>query len=144
MNTIKQNIEKNISSPGEKPHNVYDYLVVFSMALVSFALVPLVVRIARTQSAKDISYATPIMFTLAFVILTFVSAIKKLYLAFFIFIIGLVISIILLVQKIMYEKNSSNYIDGDSQEDIEIEDYPTKFSFPDPELAGIQKAKFKN
>lgn len=120
--------------------DINNIIVVFAMLLIACGLIPLIVRVAKTQSAKDISYATPILFIIAFFLLLIVSAFKKIYAAFFIFLIGLIASIILLIQKYMHDKNTSH---RESREDREIDNYNTKFKFPDPSLDGIQNAKFK-
>lgn len=145
---VMANINKKLNKPNFSPEPTQgmdwvNIAVFIAIALKTFGLIPLVIRVARTQSAEDISYITPIMFLLAFLILCVVSIAKKVYAPILLFLIGITASVVLLIQKIMYENNkTSTDGEGESKIDKEIMKYHTKFKFPDPNLNGLDKAKF--
>lgn len=95
------------------PSSSYDFMslfILFAMLLKACALIPIIVKVVLTKSAEDISLITPIMFLISFSILIIISLIKGLFMPLTIFIIGITASIVLLIQKIMYEK--SKYYDS--------------------------------
>ncbi len=106
----------------------YDFIGLFiliAMLLKACAQIPLIIKVTQTKSAEDISMFTPIMFLISFSILSAISLIKKLYMPLLIFIIGVATSIILIVQKITYEKSKDNNIQ-------ELPNYQqNNFQFPD-------------
>ena len=109
--------------------------ILLAMCLKVFGLVPIIVRIAQTKSAEDISLATPIMFCVAFLMLALISFKKGFYVPLGLFVIGIGVSIVLIVQKVLYEKSKN----GVEQEiDREIEHTKTTFNFPDPHIANLE------
>lgn len=81
-----------------------DNLIILSFLLISLGLVPIIIQITANKSARDISIGTPIIFIIAFLIISITSYIKSSYKLFGIFVIGLVVSIVLLIQKILFDK----------------------------------------
>lgn len=81
-----------------------DNLIILSFLLISLGLVPIIIQITANKSAHDISIGTPIMFILAFLTMTITSYIKGSYKLVGIFGIGLAVSIVLLIQKILFDK----------------------------------------
>lgn len=105
--------------------------ILLAMCLKVFGLVPIVVKIAQTKSAEDISLATPIMFLIAFLLLALISFKKAFYLPLGLFVIGIAVAVILIVQKVLYENSKSSV---EQQINKEIENQQTTFNFPDPNL----------
>lgn len=105
--------------------------ILFAMTLKVFGLVPIVVKIGQTKSAEDISLATPIMFLIAFLLLALISFKKAFYVPLGLFIIGIAVAIILILQKVLYEKSKNNV---EQQINQEIDSQKTTFKFPDPNL----------
>ena len=81
-----------------------DNLIILSFLLISLGLVPIIIQITANKSARDISIGTPIIFIIAFLTISITSYIKSSYKLFGIFVIGLVVSIVLLIQKILFDK----------------------------------------
>jgi len=106
MDSNNNNNHTNNIKPKE-----FDYMGMFillAMSLKACGQIPLIIKITQTKSAEDISLATPIMFSISFLILAILSFKKRLYIPLFIFIIGIATSVILLLQIILYEKSKSN------------------------------------
>lgn len=102
----------NFFNMQNNPASSYDFMGLFiliAMLIKACAQIPLIVKVTQTKSAEDISIMTPIMFLISFSILGTLSLMKKLYMPLLIFIIGVATSIILIVQKITYEKSKDNY-----------------------------------
>lgn len=78
--------------------------ILFGITVQAFALIPLIVRVHKTKSAEEISYFTPIMFLFAFILFSVISLSKEYYLPLIVFLVGIVASTMLLVQKIIYER----------------------------------------
>jgi|SaaInlStandDraft_5_1057022.scaffolds.fasta_scaffold158952_2 hypothetical protein len=91
--------------------NKLDYFgigILVAMGLKCFALIPTIAQVAKTGTVEEISIVTPIFYTIAFLVLFIISFLKKYYIPMLLFIIGVVTAIILLVQKIIYEKSNKN------------------------------------
>lgn len=100
------NINTHVISKKGIPKIDYSGLgILFGLTIQAFALIPLIIRVAKTKSANDISYVTPIMFIFSFIIFSVISFSKQYYLPLVIFLVGIVTSTLLLVQKVMYERN---------------------------------------
>lgn len=105
---LKNSNFDNLSSSSSS----YDFMGLFiliAMLIKACAQIPLIIKVTKTKSAEDISILTPIMFLISFSILGTLSLMKRLYMPLLIFIIGVATSIILIVQKITYEKSKDNY-----------------------------------
>ena len=108
----KQKSIENIINMQNNPASSYDFMGLFiliAMLIKACAQIPLIIKVTQTKSAEDISIMTPIMFLISFSILGTLSLMKRLYMPLLIFIIGVATSIILIVQKITYEKSKDNY-----------------------------------
>jgi uncharacterized protein with PQ loop repeat len=102
----------NLFNIQNNPTSSYDFMGLFiliAMLIKACAQIPLIIKVTQTKSAEDISIMTPIMFLISFSILGTLSLMKKLYMPLLIFIIGVATSIILIIQKITYEKSKDNY-----------------------------------
>lgn len=110
-------------------------VILIAMALKTFGLIPLIVRIDKTKSAEDVSFATPIMFLIAFVMLGVISLLKGYYLPICLFCVGIIVCIILIVKIGKYEKNKADKNKNIKKINKKIEDYPTKFPFPSPQIS---------
>jgi uncharacterized protein with PQ loop repeat len=102
----------NLFNMQNNPTSSYDFMGLFiliAMLIKACAQIPLIIKVTQTKSAEDISIMTPIMFLISFSILGTLSLMKKLYMPLLIFIIGVATSIILIIQKITYEKSKDNY-----------------------------------
>jgi uncharacterized protein with PQ loop repeat len=138
-NNISSNNNNNHTNTNNIKPKEFDYMGMFillAMSLKACGQSPLIIKITQTKSAEDISLATPIMFSISFLILAILSFKKKLYIPLFIFIIGIATSVILLLQIILYEKsknnndnNKSGGEDGSSGSGNERD-----FKFPNPNL----------
>jgi len=92
---------------GQSKNILVDYSgigILFGMTIQAFALIPIIVKVAQKKTAEEISFVTPVMFLFSFIIFGVISLAKKFYLPLIIFVIGIVTSAMLLVQKLMYEK----------------------------------------
>jgi hypothetical protein len=99
------------NTPQHNTNQSYDFMGLFiliAMVIKACAQIPIIIKVTQTKSAEDISIITPIMFLVSFSILGAISLIKKLFLPLFIFIIGIISSIILIIQKISYEKSKKD------------------------------------
>jgi uncharacterized protein with PQ loop repeat len=96
-------------SPSSSSYDFMGLFILIAMLIKACAQIPLIIKVTQTKSAEDISIMTPIMFLISFSILGTLSLMKKLYMPLLIFIIGVATSIILIVQKITYEKSKDNY-----------------------------------
>lgn len=88
-----------------------DYMnisIIISILLLAFGLIPIIIKITTNKSANDISIGTPIMFIISFIILSIASYIKQSYTSLFIFSFGVIISLVLLVQKILFDKSKDD------------------------------------
>ena len=81
-----------------------DNLIILSFLLISLGLVPIIIQITSNKSANDISIGTPIIFMVAFLIMSITSYIKGSYKLVGVFMVGLAVSIVLLIQKILHDK----------------------------------------
>jgi hypothetical protein len=81
-----------------------DYIIILSFILISLGLVPIIIQITANKSARDISIGTPIIFIIAFLSMCITSYIKRSYKLICVFAIGLAVSIVLLIQKILFDK----------------------------------------
>jgi len=133
-NTNNENQQPNVNSWANI--DLEGWGILFAMFLKVFGLVPIVVRIAQTKSAEDISLATPIMFLVAFLILALISFKKAFYVPLGLFIIGIGVAVVLIVQKVLYEKSKSN-----AEEEInkEIQMQQTNFKFPNPNIPNLEE-----
>lgn len=101
----------NFLNMQDNPKSSYDFMgffILIAMLLKACAQIPLIIKVTQTKSAEDISLIMPIMFLLSFSILGIISLRQKLYKPLFIFIIGIISSIILIIQKTAYEKSKNN------------------------------------
>lgn len=137
MNNKRQllNIVSSVSNERHKTSvdwfsDISGIIILIAMGLKVFGLLPLIVKINKTGSAKDVSLATPIMYLIAFVILGVLSFMKEFYVPLILFAAGIIISIFLIVQIDNYEKKRAER--PLNQLDAEIQEYPTKFTFPNP------------
>lgn len=108
-NNSNQNINNNeANNQVTKPQ--FDYFgigILVAMALKSFALIPTIAQVTKTGTLEEISIVTPIFFMVAFFILFVISFLKKYYIPMLLFIVGTITSIILLVQKIIYDRSGN-------------------------------------
>jgi hypothetical protein len=81
-----------------------DNLIILSFLLISLGLVPIIIQITSNKSANDISIGTPIIFMVAFLTMCITSYIKRSYKLVGVFVVGLAVSIVLLIQKILHDK----------------------------------------
>jgi hypothetical protein len=81
-----------------------DNLIILSFLLISLGLVPIIIQITSNKSANDISIGTPIIFMVAFLTMSITSYIKRSYKLVGVFVVGLAVSIVLLIQKILHDK----------------------------------------
>ena len=81
-----------------------DNLIILSFLLISLGLVPIIIQITANKSARDISIGTPIIFIIAFLTMCITSYIKGSYKLVGVFVVGLAVSIVLLIQKILHDK----------------------------------------
>jgi hypothetical protein len=81
-----------------------DNLIILSFLLISLGLVPIIIQITSNKSANDISIGTPIIFMVAFLTMCITSYIKGSYKLVGVFTVGLAVSIVLLIQKILHDK----------------------------------------
>jgi uncharacterized protein with PQ loop repeat len=79
--------------------------IIVGLAIQAFAILPLIIRVDKTKSAREISYFTPIMFFFSFILFSIISLTKGFYGTLIVFFIGMVFSSVLLAQKYIYEKN---------------------------------------
>ena len=79
--------------------------IISGLAIQAFAILPLIIRVNKTKSAREISYFTPIMFFFSFILFSIISLTKGFYGTLIVFFIGMVFSGVLLAQKYMYEQN---------------------------------------
>ena len=86
-------------------YDVVGLFILFAMLFKACAQIPIIIKVTQKKSAEDISIITPIMFLVSFLILTIISLVKRLYTPLLIFIIGIITSSILIIQKILYEKS---------------------------------------
>lgn len=107
--------------------SIIEIAIFFAVILKVFGLVPLIIQVSKNKSAEDISIATPIMFLGAFSILCVISFMKGMYGPFFLFLIGAIVAIVLLLQKILYERSKTSIVHEESNR-------KTDFEFPDPKL----------
>ena len=71
------------------------------------------------------------MFLIAFFLLAIISFKKAFYVPLGLFAVGIAVSVVLIVQKILYENSKSK---EEQQINAEIEKQHTTFNFPDPNL----------
>jgi len=83
--------------------------ILVGITIQAFAILPLIIRVHQTKSAEDISYVTPIMFLLAFILFTIISLVKVYFVPLIIYFIGIIFSSILLAQKYMYEQKKKAF-----------------------------------
>ena len=111
VNIITDNtMPKKVNSQTANGKPDFDYFgigILVAMALKSFALIPTIAQVAKTGTLEEISIVTPIFYMIAFFILFVVSFMKKYYIPMLLFIVGVITSIILLVQKIIYERSGN-------------------------------------
>jgi hypothetical protein len=81
-----------------------DYIIILSFILISLGLIPIIIQITVNKSARDISIGTPIIFIIAFLSMCITSYTKRSYKLICVFAIGLAVSIVLLIQKILFDK----------------------------------------
>jgi len=81
--------------------------ILFGMIIQAFALIPIIIKVSINKSAQDISIVTPMMMLFSFILFSVISFIKKFYFPLLIFIIGIVVSGILITQKVLYETSVS-------------------------------------
>jgi len=97
---------ENINRRNNIPQIDYSGIgIIVGLAIQAFAILPLIIRVNKTKSAREISYFTPIMFFFSFILFSIISLTKGFYGTLFVFFIGMVFSGILLAQKYMYEQN---------------------------------------
>ena len=112
-------------------YDVVGLFILFAMLFKACAQIPIIIKVTQKKSAEDISIITPIMFLVSFLILTIISLVKRLYTPLLIFIIGIITSSILIIQKILYEKSKKklsskskkNKNDSDSESKMNQIDY---------------------
>ena len=131
----------NLTSPNSNFQNLtsstssYDtlgLLILIAMLIKACAQIPLIIKITHTKSAEDISIISPIMFLVAFSILSAISLNRRLYLPLLIFTIGIATSIILIIQVSMYEKSKNSDYDNSLNQNSGGITNPIDFQFPDP------------
>ena len=98
----------NVNSSSANKLDYFGIGILVAMGLKCFALIPTIAQVAKTGTVEEISIVTPIFYTAAFLVLFIISFLKKYYVPMLLFIIGVVTAIILLVQKIIYEKSDKN------------------------------------
>lgn len=131
---VVNNVQNNINQQVQNNQSTMDLAgigILIAMALKTCGLIPIIVKVAKNKSAEDISIATPIMYLVAFSILATISFLKGFYLPLLLFLGGIAVAIILLVQKINYENSKQSDLDKIAHE---IDDDPTSFKFPSPYL----------
>ena len=104
MNIENNNTFKNIKKSPVK----LDYsglFILIALSIQALALIPLVITVSKKKTAEEISMITPIMFLFSFIIFSVIAFTKQYFLPLIIFFIGIVLSAVLLIQKIMYERN---------------------------------------
>ena len=105
-NNNKNNSQMNTSM--FKDMTIYSWGILVAMFFKTFALLPTVIKIAKVKTAEDISIVTPVFLLIAFTILFIICIKKKFHLPLLLFLVGIVVSVILLIQKIIYESSKSN------------------------------------
>ena len=83
--------------------------ILVGITIQAFDILPLIIRVHQTKSAEDISYVTPIMFLLAFILFTIISLVKVYFVPLIIYFIGIIFSSILLAQKYIYEQKKKAF-----------------------------------
>ena len=129
VNKVQNNVNNQLQNTQSNTMDLVGIGVLVAMALKTFGLIPIIVKVAKNKSAEDISIATPIMYLIAFSILATISFLKGFYLPLFLFLGGIAVAVILLVQKINYESSKQSDLDKIAQE---IDNDPTSFKFPNP------------
>lgn len=108
-------LKKNMSGNSSPRVDFSGIGILAGLTLQAFALLPLIFSVAQKKSAEEISILTPIIVLFSFIVFSIISFTKKNYIPLAIFIIGIIISTMLLVQKVMYDrsKNTAPVFDVD-------------------------------
>jgi uncharacterized protein with PQ loop repeat len=104
-NIPKQQQQQTLNIQSNSSFDAVGFFILIAMLIKSCAQIPIIIKVTQTKSAEDISIIMPIMFLLSFSILSMISLRKQLYKPFLIFLIGIISSIILIIQKLAYEKS---------------------------------------
>jgi len=114
VNKVQNNVNNQLQNTQSNTMDLVGIGVLVAMALKTFGLIPIIVKVAKNKSAEDISIATPIMYLIAFSILATISFLKGLLPLFYFG--GIAVAVILLVQKINYESSKQSDLDKIAQE----------------------------
>ena len=84
----------------------YDYLLLGANFLLCFSMLPLVYQSTITRTTYNIPYSTLIGLTIAFVVFLIVTFMKNYWLHVFIYGVGLISCIIIIMNKKIFDKNT--------------------------------------